>query len=316
MNELASRLRAQPEGDLTLAVAAAALGIGVAVAYSRVQDTWADFPLLLLVALPCLILFGLTLAPAAGDTGVGAGTDGRIAPWQTACLLIAIPLFAASILLLIKVLGKVHPGTGTATWVLLLTGLIAAALSVRIDSPGATLLAAIALAGAPVTAVNWIDSGAPLATYRDVLLLEGVIFLFLARTLWVGRLPHAKLLVAVGGVTLIAGAAIGNGFQTVFAPLGDSTGFRGKDGWTFVLIVVTIGLLAFAAWQRHGGTAFVGLVGAYYFLILTASGGDLSGWPLILGVVALLCLIWALVVRPSRQAPGAGAMPHAPQPPP
>ena len=315
MNELASRLRAQPEGDLTLAIAATALGIGVAVAYSRVQDSWADFPLLLLVAVPCALLFALTLAPAAGGNTIGTGRDGRIAPWQTACLLVAIPLLAASILLLIKVLGKAHPGTGTATWVLVLTGICAAAISVRFDSPGATILASVALAAAALTAVNWADEHAQLASYRDIALLEGLIFLLLGRTIWAARLVHAKQLVAVGGLTLIGGAVLGNGQEVIATVFGGLNSIPGKDGWTLVLIVVTIGLLAFAAWQRHGGSAFVGLLGVYAFTVITASGGDLSGWPLILGVVTLLCLAWALVVRPSRQAPSAGAMPHAPQPP-
>jgi hypothetical protein len=314
VNELASRLRAQPEGDLSLAVAAVALGVGTGVAYSRVVDTWGNFPLFLLVAVPCAVVFALALAPGSGGNPVGAAPDGRLAPWQTACLLVAIPLLAGSILLLIRLLGKQHPGTGTATWVLLLSGVIAALISVRFDSPGATLLAALTLAGAGVVAVSWIDSTPSIGAYRDVLLAEGIIFLVLARATWDARHAQAKLLVAVSGLVLIGGAVLANGGD----PIGilDAAGAPSKDGWTFVLIAVAIGMLSFAAWQRHGGSAFVGLFGVYQFSLFTTKGGDLSGWPLLLGVVTVACLAWALIVRPSRQHPGTGAMPHAPQPPP
>ena len=129
-----SRLRPlNQEGDLTLAVAAVALGIGTGVAYSRVQDTGPTFRSCCWSRCPARCCSVLTLAPTADGDSIGTGRDGRIAPWQTACLLVAIPLLAASILLLIKVLGKAHPGTGTATWVLVLTGICAAAISVRFD---------------------------------------------------------------------------------------------------------------------------------------------------------------------------------------
>jgi hypothetical protein len=314
MNELASRLRAQPEGDLSLAVAAVALGVGTGVAYSRMVDSWGNFPLFLLVAVPCAVVFGLALAPGSGGNPVGAAPDGRLVPWQTTCLLVAIPLLAGSILLLIRLLGKQHPGTGTATWVLLLSGVIAALISVRFDSPGAILLAALTLGIAGVTAVSWLDSGAAISAYRDVLLAEGLVFLVLARSLWQARHAQAKQLVAVAGIGLISGAAAGSGPGTFGLVVVDQS-IHSKDGWTFIVIAVSIGILAFAAWQRHGGSAFVGLFGVYQFALLTSSGGDLSGWPLVLGATALVCLIWALLVRPSRQSPGAGPA-AAPQPPP
>lgn len=313
MNELASRLRAVPPSDLSLAVGGVALGIGAVLAYGRMSDSWADFPLLLLFALPCAVLFALALAPGGGGNQVGTAPDGRLAPWQTACLLVAIPLLTLSIVQLLQVLGDDNPGTGTATWVFLLTGLCAVAISVRLDSPGATVLAALLFAGAGLTAVNWADENARAASYRDVLLIEGVIFLLLARSMWDARASHAKQLVAVAGIVLIAGAVLGNYSLGGVTFLGPSLAGEPSDGWTLILIAVTIGMLAFAAWQRHGGSALVGLIGLLVFLFANAAGGDLSGWPLLLGVTALACIGWVLVIRPSR-SPG-GAAP-SPQPPP
>jgi hypothetical protein len=317
VSELASRLRAQPTEDLSLAVGAVALGIGAVLANTRMQEPWAAFPLLLLLAVPCAALFILAFAPRSGGQQVGTRPDGRLAPWQTACLLVAIPLLALSIIQLVVVLGEDNPGTGTETWVLVLTGISAALISIRLQSPGGTLLAALFFGAAALTAINWIDSNAKLATYRDVLLIEGAVFLLAARSQWDSRRADAKLLVGVAGASLIAGAVLGNVGNPFGAILGiDAEGTGGnKDGWELVLIVVSIGLLAFGAWQRHGPTAVVGGAGLYAFFTFTQDG-SLSGWPLVLGLVTLACLVWALVVRPSREAPGAGAPPPTPQPPP
>jgi hypothetical protein len=314
MNELASRLRAHPEDDLSLAVGGVALGVGAFIAENRMQDTWAKFSLLLLVAVPCVVLFALALAPGRGGNPIGTRPDGRLAPWQTAFLLVALLLLYGSIGLLIEVLGKNNPGTGTQTWVLILTGLVAVLISVRLQSPGATLLAVLFFGVAAVTAVNWIDSNAKLATYRDVLLVEGLLFLLAARSQWASRHADANLLVGVAGIALIGGAVLGNTSPDVESILSIGFSANGKDGWEMVLIVVSIGLLAFAAWQRYGPAAFVGGAGLYAFFLFTREG-SLSGWPLVLGLVTLACLAWALVVRPSRQAPGAGSQVPA-QPPP
>jgi hypothetical protein len=52
------------------------------------------------------------------------------------------------------------------------------------------LLAVLFSGAAALTAVDWIDSNAKIATYRDVLLIEGAIFLLVARSLWETR--HAQ----------------------------------------------------------------------------------------------------------------------------
>ena len=117
VNDLASRLRTHPEGDLSLAAGGVALAIGSILAFDRMGGSWAAFPLLLVLAIPCAILFVLALAPGSGGAQIGTRPDGRLAPWQTAFLLFGLGLLAASIVQLTEVLGKDDPGTGTATWI-------------------------------------------------------------------------------------------------------------------------------------------------------------------------------------------------------
>jgi hypothetical protein len=316
VNELASRLRAHPDGDYSLAVAGAALGIGSAIAYTRMQNSWAEFPNLLLLAVPSAILFALALAPRSGGERVGTRPDGGLAPWQTLFFLFAIGLLAASLVQLIQVLGKDAPGSGTYTWIFILSGLAAADVSVRLDSPGVTLLAAIFFGAAGLFAVNWIDDQAQVATYRDVLLLEGILFILVARAVWSSRGEHANQLVALGGVGLIAGAVLGNSASALAGLpfFADTFTSHGEDGWKLVLIVATIGILVFAAWRHHGGSAFVGLLGFYFFYLFTFGAGTLEGWPLILALVTVVSFAWALVVRPSRQRPSEGSIPQTSQP--
>ena len=313
MNDLASRLRAHPENDLTLAVAGVALGIASFLAFSRMEDSWAAFPLLLLFAVPCAILFALALAPGNAGDAIGTRSEGRLAPWQTVFFLVAVPLLAASIAQLLAVLGQDEPGSGTATWILALAAATALWISIRFESPGALVLSTLIFAAAGLTAIDWIDSDAGVEVYRNVLLAEGVIFLLAARSQWDAHHEHAKLLVAISGLVLISGATLGNEFE-IGGLLGFSPSFEGEDGWQFVLIAVSIGLLAFSAWQRHGGSAFVGLLGLFAFLAFNGAGGSLSGWPLILGLVALACLAWALVIRPGQTSATPPASPAPPPP--
>jgi hypothetical protein len=87
---------------------------------------------------------------------------------------------------------------------------------------------------------------------------------------------------------------------------------EGGDGWELITIGVAIGLFAYAGWQRHGPSAFVGVAGLLAFLV-SAGDGSLWGWPVLLAAVAIGCFVWALAIE--RPADGAGAMPYAPQPP-
>ena len=301
MNDLASRLRAHPENDLTLAVAGVALGIASVLAFDRMEDSWAAFPLLLLFAIPCAILFALALAPGNARDAIGTRSDGRLAPWQTVFFLVAVPLLAASIAQLMRTFGQDDPGSGTATWILALTGRLRALDQRPLRVAGRPGPRHPSLRDSPGSPRSTGSTPTPASSvYRNVLLVEGVLFLLAARSQWDAHREHAKLLVAISGLVLILGALLGNEFE-LGGLLDFSPSFEAKDGWQLVLIVVSIGLLAFSAWQRHGGSAFVGLLGLFAFLAFNGSGGSLSGWPLILGLVAVACLAWALVIRPSQQ---------------
>lgn len=325
MNELAARLRAVPEGNLSIGVGASALGVASLLAFGRLDDPWAEFPLFLVLAVPAVILLAMALAFAAEGGPIGARPDGRLAPWQTVCLLIGVPLLILSVVQLLVVFGNDDPGSGTATLVFLLGGAVSIALRTRSESPGLVLLAALFLGAAALAAVGWLDSNAPAATYRDVGLILGVLYLFAARQVWAERRSEANLLVGLGGIALTAGAITGNIGNPLPAFLGLESGNESGDGWELILVLVAIGLLAYSAWQRHGGLAVIGTIATISFFGFATADGNLWGWPVLLTLVAAGCFAWALGIWPQRStgagtptstAPPPAPPPSAPQPPP
>src|SRR6476659_5886979 len=176
MNDLAMRLRGREGLDPVLTFGAAALAAAAYAAYARMQDSWAAFPLFLLVAIPCALLFCLALAPTGGLPRAGEPTT----RWQVALLAIAHFLLLITLISIVPVLGDDNPGSATATWTLAVTGISAFFFAERLDSPGLRLLSLLVVAVAVLALVNWIDSDASASAYRDVLLAEGVIFLLYA----------------------------------------------------------------------------------------------------------------------------------------
>jgi hypothetical protein len=295
MDELAARLRVQQGPHAAIAFGALALGTASLLAFARVEESWAAFPLLLLLAIPCVVLFEIALLPERG-----AGEEERVAlraaPWRPAALAVATLLLAASLVQLVVVLGVDEPGDGTFTWVFFLTGFVTLALAMRYDSPGLLIVALLWLAAAFLALVNWIDSDAGTTAVRNVLLVVGVLFLLAARALRPERLGHSHVAVAVGALLLVIGAilgALGNiDFGGVLFGVDGGAELGEEDGWELVLVLVSLGALAYAAWQRYRGAAYPGLLGLVAFVGITAETGDLGGWPLLLLLVALGCLAW------------------------
>ena len=290
MNDLAMRLREREGLDPVLTFGAGALAAAAYVAYARMQS-WAAFPLFLLVAIPCALLFYLALVPTDGIPRRGEPAT----RWQVALLAIAHFLLLITLISIVPVLGDDNPGSATATWTLAVTSISAFFFAERLDSPGLRLLSLLAFAIAALALVNWIDSDASASAYRDVLLVEGVIFLLFARNLHGVRPSHSHVEATAAAITLVAGATLGafGGIQVgLFGGL--SAGDLGdNDGWELLLIAVSLGALAYSAWERYRGTIYPGLLGLVFFLGVGAAG-NLWGWPVILTLVAIACFWWAL----------------------
>jgi hypothetical protein len=306
MNDLALRLREREGLDPLLSFGAVALAVGAVVTYVRMADSWAAFPLFLVFVAPCALLFWLALLPGGGVPADGERTQ----RWQSALLVAAHLLLFGVLVNLVRVLGEDDPGSATATWTLAVTAASALFFSERLDSPGLRLLGLLLAAAAVLALVSWIDENASSTAYRDVLLAEGVLFLLYARSIHRTRPEHCHVAVSAAAVTLIAGAAIGVfgdiSFYSPLQPLGLSGDLGDNDGWELVLLVVSIGALAYSGWQRYRGSVYPGAAGILLFLSASVAG-NLAGWPLILALVALACFGWALFGDSGRRGTPAPA---------
>jgi hypothetical protein len=313
MNEVAARLRAGDGSDAAITFGAAALAIAAFVAVARMEDAWAAFPLLLLVAVPCVILLGLALAP--DRFAVAPDREDLLSGrWRAAVLVAGLFLLAASLGQLVRVLGDDDPGSASATWISLVVGVAALVWASRFESPGLQLVGMLWLAVAVLAFVDWVNDDATEVAFRNVLLAIGVAFLLVARIMRPTRLERSHVVVAAAAGLLIAGAVIGAygdvgiGYFIGIGPVGEPPGE--KDGWEMVLLLTSLGALAYTGWQRYRGTVYPAFAGLAVFLAVTA-GGSLAGWPLILLFVGLGCLAWGLFgTAPRRQGPavsGSGA---------
>jgi hypothetical protein len=286
------------------------------------EESWAAVPLLLLAALPCAALFVLALAPGLGEpTPVStAPAEPAAGRWQAVLLAAGHFLLLLSLLSLVVVLGVDEPGDATFTWTLAVTAVLALYFAERLDSPGLRLLGLLFGGASLLALLSWVDDDAGATAFRNVLLLEAVGFALLARMLRPQRIEHSHVAVAVAATALIAAATLGafSDFQfDLFAP-GLSSAVEGppgdKDGWELVLVVASLGALAYSGWQRYRGTVYPGLIGLVIFIGISADG-SLWGWPLILLAAAAACFGWALYGNADTTRPGA-APPREPVPPP
>jgi hypothetical protein len=319
MSDLATRLRGRDDLDRVMSFGGLALAAATAVAYTRMEESWAAFPLLLLAALPCAALFALALAPGLGEPAAAVAAEGAANRWQAALLAAGHFLLLLSLLSLVMVLGVDEPGDATFTWTLAVTAVSALYFAELLDSPGLRLLGLLFAGASLLALLSWVDDDAGATAFRNVLLLEAVGFALLARMLRPQRLEHSHVAVAVAATALIAGATLGafSDFQfDLFA--GFSSAVEGppgdKDGWELVLVVASLGALAYSGWQRYRGTVYPGLVGLVIFIGISADG-SLWGWPLILLAAAVACFGWALYGSGDTTRPG-GAPPREPVPPP
>lgn len=323
MSDLATRLQGRDDLDRVMSFGGLALAAATAVAYTRMEEGWAAFPLLLLAALPCAALFALALAPGLGEpAAVAAGVPAEGAPgrWQAVLLAAGHFLLLLSLLSLVRVLGVDEPGDATFTWTLTVTAASALYFAERLDSPGLRLLGLLLAGAALLALLSWVDNDAGATAFRNVLLLEAVGFALLARMLRPERPEHSHVAVAVAATALIAAATLGAFADfdfDLFAP-GFSSAVEGppgdRDGWELVLVAASLGALAYSGWQRYRGTVYPGLVGLVIFIGISADG-SLWGWPLILLAAAAACFGWALYGNGDTARPGT-APPREPVPPP
>ena len=308
MNETLTGLRPEQRDALRL-LGAVAFGAGAMALFVRKssQDQWAAFPKLLLLAIPCALLYGL----GTGAIRLGRGEDTpadveRALPaWRAAALTFGLIFVPFTLLQLAETLGGDPDKAGHNAWVFLATALAGAYASLVHGLRWGALFGGVALI------VSWLSFWEAITdpsgtAIRWFFLIIGGVLLAAALALRASRRREADELVTAAGLAGLAAGITGLlvviaqfAVSSVASALGgdaDLSGTQQRQEWDVFLLVLALALIWYglrAAWR---GPAYVGAIALFAFIVSVGSevtalfsgdgpGGDLVGWPLLLLVL-------------------------------
>lgn len=312
-------LRTKPFRGDQVAAGAVVLTLLVALLNVRFAGDWSGGVHLVYSAAAALFVLGLAAATPHEAGGPPA--------WHSALYVTGFLLAVAALVRLADVLGS-DGGAGTVTWVGAALTVLGAWMARDRGSASGTLLAALSAVVTSLAALSWVFSPDHLRAYR-YLLLADILVLALAALWQRVRAPAqgVQLLNAVGLVLVLIGVtfaveAVGEIVGTALSgrllgPTGPSAYGGVPWGWAALTLAGGIGILSAGAADGERGNVIVGIAVLLVFVAM-ASGGNLLGWPLLLGAAAVALLIVGL--RPSTPLPpeppeGAGTgAPLSPRP--
>ena len=319
---MAQAIQPDARGDWLRMLGGVLFALGAVVLFARKGDDWAAFPLLIVVAVPCAVVFGL------GALGALAG--GEVARWHAVLMVTGVLLSVLAFGQLWDTVGVNTDTSGFGFLIFACVAGLAAFASFGVGAAYQALLAAVAGIGAWVFFFDMILDEPGATAFRWLMLLLCLVYAGLAFALRDREAPQAPELVTAAGI-----AAVSVGLIGVLAGAGPVLGtlfFGGTPAegegqsfiWDLWLLLASLGLVAYGAVARARGPAYVGFVGLLAFVILQGAevsaliegeepDGSFVGWPLILLLVGAAGLAAGAV---GRRPPPAGARVPAGTPPP
>ena len=317
------------EGGGARALGGLLLGSGVFVLLIRrteFPDPWGD-------GLVFLVMF-LTAAFLYGAGFIGARLSPVTYSWQLAFVVYGLVLIPFAGFLFVEWIGGDTNSSLNAAWIFLLTAVAGFAAALIGGVRFGCLLGGISLIIAWLALWDKVldnGIGSDVGTFRGLLILIAVILLVLAAVVAVSGRPEGggTDLVTASGLAAVFAAGfltLGSGFQSAFVP----TGLPGEAAvpsgaatslfWDLLLLIWSVGLIAYGSVSGFRGPGYVGALGLALFVTIVGSdlddsspAGKVVGWPLILLLLAGALLVWSVLpaFRASRDT-----LPPAPQAPP
>ena len=319
---MAQAIQPDARGDWLRMLGGVLFALGAVVLFARKGDDWAAFPLLIVVAVPCAVVFGL------GALGALAG--GEVARWHAVLMVTGVLLSVLAFGQLWDTVGVNTDTSGFGFLIFACVAGLAAFASFGVGAAYQALLAAVAGIGAWVFFFDMILDEPGATAFRWLMLLLCLVYAAVAFALRDREAPQAPEFVTAAGI-----AAVSVGLIGVFAGAGPVLGtlfFGGTPAegegqsliWDLWLLLASLGLVAYGAVARARGPAYVGFVGLMAFVILQGTevsallegeepDGSFVGWPLILLLAGAAGLAAGAV---GRRPPPAGARVPAGTPPP
>ena len=288
-----------------------AFAIGAVVLFLRKaggaegEADWAAFPLLLVLLVPCALLYALGVQAARTQT------SGQ--PWQAVLLVTAVLLAPLVLFQLLDVLGGSQDDSLNQAWIFAATAALAAYAAFRLGASYQALLGSLALVYAWLALGDKVLDDPSTATFRVLLILAAIALVAGAVQLRARDMPQAPELVTAAGISAVLAGLLG-AFEAV-AELGGGIFGGDLDGdgqsafWDVVVLAVSLVLVGYGARVGARGPAYVGAVGLIAFTLLVGfelSGlleGDaehkLAGWPLVLLLAGMAALAAGIGLGPS-----------------
>ena len=275
-----------------------AFGIGAVVLAVRKlgvvpgTDPWSEGALLLVLAVPFVLLYGLGMA------GRASGPDAE--PWQSTFLVFATILLPFALFQLLAVLGGDADDSVHSIWIFGLMGAAGAAAALLAGATQAGGFGALGLIVAWLAFWDLVLDDPSGNTVRWLLVIVAAIYVAAAIVFdRLGVRQGASLITAAGLATGMAGTLGAFGVIGLVGPLpvpgptartiqaADPSAF-----WDAFLLLTSLALVAFSARTARRGPGLVGGAGLVAFIVVVGAQfgdvlgggaeGDLAGWPLVL----------------------------------
>jgi hypothetical protein len=308
---MAPALESDPRGDWLRMIGGVLFALAATILFLRKTNDWDAFPLLLLVGIPCVLLFGLGAAAALAT--------GAVERWHAVLMVTGVLL---SVLAFGQLWDTVGIDTSTNEFGLLLSAGVAALAAVGGFWVGAAYQALLAaVAGIPAWLFLWdiILDDPSAAGLRWLLLVLCVVYAVAALALRSADAPQSPEIVTAAGIAGVVVGTIGvvddagGVFALIFgaeAGEGEGQGFV----WDLFLLVFSLGLVVYGTVAVARGPAYVGFIGLLAFIVI--QGGELNalvegeepdssfaGWPLALFLIGGAALAAGLLLRPPPPRP-------------
>lgn len=279
---------------------------GIFVLLIRKGEDWADFPVLVTLAIPAALFYGLGIGAVRPGPDDGATGENGLPAWRATAAVLGIIFVAFALIQLIETIGGDPDKAG---WMFIISMITAAAAAYAAFTHGlryGVLLAGLALIIAWISLVDvFVDPSA--TAVRWLLVLVAAALAFGAYTLHGNERREASELVTAAGIAgvaagvtalfAVAGAVIGGAVSSAFGGEADlSGGIQQRDEWDVFLLLVSVALIWYGANAPWRGPAYVGAIGLLAFAL--SAGTDIAslvqgeepatgvfGWPLLLLVL-------------------------------
>jgi hypothetical protein len=308
---MARALESDPRGDWLRMVGGLLFALAAAILFLRKADDWDAFPLLLVVGIPCALLFGIGALAALGTGAVGR--------WHAVLMVTGVLLSALAFGQLWDTIGVDTSSNEFGFLISACVAALAAFGSFRVGAAYQALLAAVAGIAAWLFLWDMILDDPSAGGFRWLLLLLCAGYAAAALALRSVDAPQAPELVTAAGITGVTVGTIGivdeaGGALALIFGAGAGGGEGQGFVWDLFLLVFSLGLVAYGAAALARGPAYVGGLGLFAFVIIEGAEvnalleGDspdssFAGWPLALFLIGGAALAVGLFLRPPPPAP-------------